>query len=845
MKNNKKLININDKEIEVDVYYKDLCIEEENIKKIESFLCNIDNDLRIKENNKRYFIVCTDSISKAKIFIESTKALLEKEIHASTKNGKIKELKESNEHVLIYEDFNADNFIEDTKEIEKSIIISVFKKDFENIKTKLENNNLSYDYIDLYIFEYVTKKEERIRELVNNTKPTKNEKNILLLAMSTIPKQNARQVSRYCFDKENIDGYYLTQLEPIPKMLAEKLARTNEKLDTVFVLNTEESLTNKEKMGTYQSGNLDEYNAFTYFSERCSFVEEIVGINLFAEGSKKIDIEKAINEFYNKIIGLDTKINLYVDIHGGPRDFFTVVDTILMLLKDMKNINLENIYTVEYGDATVIRECKDQFNVFDFVNGMNEFLNYGRSAGLEKFININGDTKYKALVDAINSISDGILLNRTNLFKDNLLQLKNNIDSLSDDDGYFNVVKKMIVNDYKVTINNKRYNLLEVDNDRKELIAQLQWCLNKKHYQQALILIENRSAGYLFDKKIIEVNSNINNKNEVANETWGNWAKFSLCIPECTNREWNQLTYIDTGKKNKDGKKIFNENTKTITQLNSFYFKEYFEHFNKINILDYIENGELNNDKVIAEISSLKNKSYKTPQLYRKNKLNERGVDCIKTNIIGEKRAIYYYDKDEDIPINGIIKNDNESLKKIYVLLYVYKGLKKYRNTVAHPNITNENTQSGDLSVYEVGMWIQLYINLLKDVIDIVDNSQKNIFVNCSNHPSNGWQDTQKNEAMKYGEIIDVSFPNVDWNMNDEEIDALVEDTYNKIMLYKPTAVMCMGEFVTSFKIISKLKEHNVTVLASKTARVTKEVKDENGVTTKMSLFDFKGFKEY
>ena len=54
-----------------------------------------------------------------------------------------------------------------------------------------------------------------------------------------------------------------------------------------------------------------------------------------------------------------------------------------------------------------------------------------------------------------------------------------------------------------------------------------------------------------------------------------------------------------------------------------------------------------------------------------------------------------------------------------------------------------------------------------------------------------------------------------------------------------------MGEFVTSFKLIQKLKDKNITVLASKTARVTKEVMDENGVTTKTSLFDFKGFKSY
>lgn len=122
---------------------------------------------------------------------------------------------------------------------------------------------------------------------------------------------------------------------------------------------------------------------------------------------------------------------------------------------------------------------------------------------------------------------------------------------------------------------------------------------------------------------------------------------------------------------------------------------------------------------------------------------------------------------------------------------------------------------------------------------------RKDIFVNCSNHPSKGWQDSQKNAALEYGEIVDVPFPNVGSEITNEELDALVDDTVNKILEYKPKAVMLMGEFVTSYKIVNKLKENNIKVLVSVTERNSKEVKGKDGVINKTSVFDFKGFREY
>lgn len=118
-------------------------------------------------------------------------------------------------------------------------------------------------------------------------------------------------------------------------------------------------------------------------------------------------------------------------------------------------------------------------------------------------------------------------------------------------------------------------------------------------------------------------------------------------------------------------------------------------------------------------------------------------------------------------------------------------------------------------------------------------------FVNCSNHPSSGWSHRQIIEASRYGKIVDVPFPNVDWKMDDREIEELADQVTEKILKQNPNAVMCMGEFVVCFRIVQKLKEHGIRVLATCSERKSMEYIGEDGVVKKESIFQFNGFREY
>lgn len=118
-------------------------------------------------------------------------------------------------------------------------------------------------------------------------------------------------------------------------------------------------------------------------------------------------------------------------------------------------------------------------------------------------------------------------------------------------------------------------------------------------------------------------------------------------------------------------------------------------------------------------------------------------------------------------------------------------------------------------------------------------------FVNFSNHPSERWNEQQKTEAQKWGEIVDIPFPNVQPEASCEEIRKMAEYYVEKIQKYHPVAVMCQGEFTLTYWVVRLLKEHKITVVSACSKRQVTEEKREGGETCKKSIFNFIQFREY
>lgn len=121
----------------------------------------------------------------------------------------------------------------------------------------------------------------------------------------------------------------------------------------------------------------------------------------------------------------------------------------------------------------------------------------------------------------------------------------------------------------------------------------------------------------------------------------------------------------------------------------------------------------------------------------------------------------------------------------------------------------------------------------------------KNTFINHTNHTSVQWSLEQRTTAEKYGEIIDLPFPNVGADWNEEKISQFVEINAKKIIEMNPAAVLCQGEYNYTYSMINYLKRNNIVVLAAASERVVDEKVQLDGTTQKVSSFKFVQFRQY
>lgn len=560
-------------------------------------------------------------------------------------------------------------------------------------------------------FLKVQEKENQLHELVKDIKSNPNEKNVLLLAMSTLPGKKG--VTRYFEKKSSVDGNYLSQLEPVPKMLAEVLSKEDKKIDYIYVLNSWQTenkkvfVSNDESKNIYYSNEYKEYTAFEYFKERCASLidsENIINISL-EKVKDKVEVSQALYDFTNQLIELtkDSTINLYVDIHGGLRDSFTVVDSVLMLMKNMYNVNLVDMYSVKQKDVKTgyeVVSVKNEYTIYDFVGGMHEFLSFGRSNGLIKYVEEEMEKesddselheKNQALVDAINMFSDGISLNQAGLFSDRLSELAGKVNGVSYKKN-FGIVKQLISNNYVAYIDkieNKngeqsRYDLLGIE--KNYLPAQLKWCLDKDLLQQTLTLIESVMIEFLISEGIVS---------------------YPECIEDYKDAfdDWVNLSLFEYGSNRTRIMKCNGEECEMHPGQPMSYFKEYTEFFCRMDN-DLAEQGKSKNEienEILRRIYNHRNRSIDPKKYYLKCEYSDYR-DCQNGIRAGNMRYERF-----DIPLVERLRNNSDYVNEFYKLLFIHRGLKMYRNKVSHANAE----ESIRLSKDDLRRWIELYIEVL------------------------------------------------------------------------------------------------------------------------------------
>lgn len=119
------------------------------------------------------------------------------------------------------------------------------------------------------------------------------------------------------------------------------------------------------------------------------------------------------------------------------------------------------------------------------------------------------------------------------------------------------------------------------------------------------------------------------------------------------------------------------------------------------------------------------------------------------------------------------------------------------------------------------------------------------MFLNFSNHSSEGWGEDELAAARQWGEIRDLPFPNVAPELDEDAVAALARDCVRRILALKPDAVLCQGEMTLCFRVTQGLLDAGVPVVAACSERIVTERQLEDGGYQKLSVFRFRRFRAY
>jgi hypothetical protein len=118
-------------------------------------------------------------------------------------------------------------------------------------------------------------------------------------------------------------------------------------------------------------------------------------------------------------------------------------------------------------------------------------------------------------------------------------------------------------------------------------------------------------------------------------------------------------------------------------------------------------------------------------------------------------------------------------------------------------------------------------------------------FVNFTNHDSDRWSETQRREARKYGEIVDLPFPHLSPAADEADVRRTAGECAAKILALNPAAVLCQGEFSLCHALVNLLMQEGVTVMCACSEREVEEKILPDGSTEKTTRFEFQRFRKY
>ena len=403
---------------------------------------------------------------------------------------------------------------------------------------------------------------------------TKDNKNVMLLAMSTLPKDVICWTYEYQSEKYRFEGY--SQLEAGTKLIIKKLKEENEKIDKIVVLST------------YATNNVIE----DYTKEKLAALNEAAGTHFEIETSKDDQIFTA-NNFYKERINNYTKelevitpefvfvnverstfiteivdaicgtgednVSLYVDVQGGHRPTITKMMAILELLKG-RNVVVKERIAIKFNpkrdknEPQPIHIVDEEYETYELVTAMEVFRRYGSGRELQEYFDKKlgkNEKLTKKLTKFIMNASEAIQTCDVGAFDAAIVQVADLAEEFEtrskEEKEEIDVVFKDIYDDYRTIIEAKyRY------------VEQIRWCLKKNYIQQAITILEAKMPGEYV-------------RNGLKFYSWENGGQTELLnyFEEILKKKKE-----DTKKKKSSKKNIIDETYK-MKDINHYFIKYY------------------------------------------------------------------------------------------------------------------------------------------------------------------------------------------------------------------------------------------------------------------------------
>lgn len=119
------------------------------------------------------------------------------------------------------------------------------------------------------------------------------------------------------------------------------------------------------------------------------------------------------------------------------------------------------------------------------------------------------------------------------------------------------------------------------------------------------------------------------------------------------------------------------------------------------------------------------------------------------------------------------------------------------------------------------------------------------MLINLTNHPAKQWPEAQLQAASRWGEVVDMAFPVVNPDSTEEELEALSVQYVDRITALNPAAVLCQGEWIMTYMIVSLLLQRGIPVYAACSQRIAREEFLEDGTKQKIVLYKFECFRKF